>query len=417
MAHYIGLLVGSILCGFLSDIIGRKPVLVLGIMSMLIAVVTRPFVPSLEMVTFLEFINGFGSMVSYLVPFVLLTELVGPKMRLFGSFCVYLGFCVGLYLLLILVYFIREWELLMWAIGVPIGIFALVVIFFLDESPRWLISRGKMEKAMQSLKTIAKVNNMTLSLSVKDITIKDERTATFTQFLKELIKSKSLLWRLTIVSLNWFALNLVYYGISMNVAKFGGDLFVNYAASSSAELLAILFCWYTTNKIGRKKLFCTVMILGGVTCTSTIFTYLYANESQTWLTTSLAMIGKFFVSIAFFVVYMFTAELFPTVLRASSLGFASMTGRLGAISSAYIAELGTLIPSKFGSALPLIVYGVVGLTGGILSLYLPETTDIILPEYVNDAININRPEQNSQKSDGGEKSSVNNESQNGITYF
>ena len=51
--------------------IGRKPVLVLGIMSMLIAVVTRPFVPSLEMVTFLEFINGFGSMVSYLVPFVL----------------------------------------------------------------------------------------------------------------------------------------------------------------------------------------------------------------------------------------------------------------------------------------------------------------------------------------------------------
>ncbi|XP_052075510.1 solute carrier family 22 member 5-like [Mytilus californianus] len=140
-------------------------------------------------------------------------------MRLFASFCIYLGFCVGLYLLLILVYFIREWELLMWAIGVPI----------------------------------------------------------------ELIKSKSLLWRLSIVSMNWFALNLVYYGISMNVAKFGGDLFVNYAASSSAELLAILF-------------------------------------SQTWLTTSLAMIGKFFVSIAFFVVYMLTAELFPTVLRASSLG-------------------------------------------------------------------------------------------------
>lgn len=77
-----------------------------------------------------------------------------------------------------------------------------------------------------------------------------------------------------------FALNLIYYGISMNVAKFGGDLFVNYAASSSAELLAILFCWYTTNKIGRKKLFCTVMILGGVTCTSTIFTYLYANECE-----------------------------------------------------------------------------------------------------------------------------------------
>jgi len=58
-----------------------------------------------------------------------------------------------------------------------------------------------------------------------------------------------------------------------------------------------------------------------------------------WLTTTLAMTGKCFVSAAFFIVYIYTAELFPTVLRASVLGVASVSGRIGAISSAYIAEL------------------------------------------------------------------------------
>ena len=58
-----------------------------------------------------------------------------------------------------------------------------------------------------------------------------------------------------------------------------------------------------------------------------------------WLTTTLAMTGKFFVSAAFFIAYLYTVELFPTVLRASVLGVSSMSGRIGAISSAYIGEL------------------------------------------------------------------------------
>ena len=38
-------------------------------------------------------------------------------------------------------------------------------------------------------------------------------------------------------------------------------------------------------------------------------------------------------------VYIYTAELFPTVLRASVIGVSSMAGRAGSITSAYIGEL------------------------------------------------------------------------------
>jgi OCT family organic cation transporter-like MFS transporter 4/5 len=51
------------------------------------------------------------------------------------------------------------------------------------------------------------------------------------------------------------------------------------------------------------------------------------------------MAGKFFNTFTFFIVYIYTAELFPTVLRASVIGVSSMAGRVGAMTSAYIGEL------------------------------------------------------------------------------
>lgn len=75
----------------------------------------------------------------------------------------------------------------------------------------------------------------------------------------------------------------------------------------------------------------------------TIHIYIIPFSALVWLTTTLAMLGKFFCTITFFVIYIFTAELFPTVLRASVIGVASMTGRVGSISSAYVGELVSLI--------------------------------------------------------------------------
>jgi hypothetical protein len=43
--------------------------------------------------------------------------------------------------------------------------------------------------------------------------------------------------------------------------------------------------------------------------------------------------GKFAITIAFTVVYVFTAELFPTELRHTMLGTCSMVGRIGSITA------------------------------------------------------------------------------------
>jgi len=57
------------------------------------------------------------------------------------------------------------------------------------------------------------------------------------------------------------------------------------------------------------------------------------------MTVTLANIGKFGVSASFAVVYVWTAELFPTTVRTSGLGSSSMAGRVGSIVCPYIVEL------------------------------------------------------------------------------
>lgn len=62
----------------------------------------------------------------------------------------------------------------------------------------------------------------------------------------------------------------------------------------------------------------------------------------------LAMIGKFSITASFTVVYVYTSELYPTVIRNAGLCLSSMIGRLGSILAPYVSYIEKLvIPNKF----------------------------------------------------------------------
>ena len=61
-----------------------------------------------------------------------------------------------------------------------------------------------------------------------------------------------------------------------------------------------------------------------------------------WVTVVLANVGKFGISAAFAVIYVWSAELFPTVVRNSGMGSSSMMARVGGMVCPYIADLVSL---------------------------------------------------------------------------
>jgi OCT family organic cation transporter-like MFS transporter 4/5 len=51
------------------------------------------------------------------------------------------------------------------------------------------------------------------------------------------------------------------------------------------------------------------------------------------------MIGKFCVTCSFGIIYVYSAEIYPTVVRGVGVGSSSMVGRIGSILAPFVKEL------------------------------------------------------------------------------
>ena len=58
-----------------------------------------------------------------------------------------------------------------------------------------------------------------------------------------------------------------------------------------------------------------------------------------WVTTVLALLGKLGITCSFNSIYIWSAEIFPTVIRNAGMGASSSCARIGSMASPYIADL------------------------------------------------------------------------------
>lgn len=73
---------------------------------------------------------------------------------------------------------------------------------------------------------------------------------------------------------------MTYFGITMKVGNLGGDVYVNYLISTSAEVIALFVCLYVVERLGRKKIFSASMLICGIGCLCTIFSSLYGGPCK-----------------------------------------------------------------------------------------------------------------------------------------
>ena len=98
-----------------------------------------------------------------------------------------------------------------------------------------------------------------------------------------------------------------------------------------------------------------------------------------WPIVVLAMTGKYVSQVCWGIVYTYTNELFPTVIRSVALSFACSMARLGSMSAPYIGYLSTVHP-----VLPIFVFGTITFVMGIQAIALPETNNKKLPDTLQE---------------------------------
>ncbi|KAJ8314779.1 hypothetical protein KUTeg_006929 [Tegillarca granosa] len=360
MAFFGGFFVASFTIGSVSDTIGRKPVMYIFLLIMFGSNIALPWAPNILAFGILRFLNGLSTFMRQRLcksnARNTAMEIVGPGKRIqAGTFITFL-WCIGEFILCLFAYFIRNWQDLQLAITIPMATM-LVLGFFIPESPRWLIVKGKTSAARQILQKAAKTNKVDLPLDIISKNLTGE---------KEKAESAAVI-------------SMTYFGLTLSVGSLGGDIYINFLLSSFVELAGYISCLLLMDRIGRKRVHCGNLMIGGISCLLTIFPTLYAGASLKWTNTLLAMIGKFCISTTF-------AELFPTVIRGFAMGSFNIGARVAVMISPYILNLSDLVDSSFGKALPLIIFGSLGTIIAILSFNLPETLNEKLPETLEDLL-------------------------------
>ncbi|KAK7107421.1 organic cation transporter protein-like [Littorina saxatilis] len=378
-----GLLVGAFTTGIIADIIGRKLALMGMVALQAASSIAVAWAPSFVIYVVLRFLTGFTISGLFLVIFVLGMELVGPKKRMFVGIVVEMFWSAGVMLLGGIAYVVRDWDKLQMIMSFPI-LLLLSYWWLIPESPRWLLARGRDAEAEEIIRHAARVNKVMLPEKVFDNKTFDEVSQN--EKVWHIFTSRVLFIRTVILCLNWLVCSMVFYGLSLNSGNLGGSVYVNFQLMAVVELIAYTGCVLLLNRLGRKVTHIGCMMLGGGACLSTIFAVLYtAGEVKTWLTIALALIGKLGAAAAFAIIYVYSAELFPTIVRNSLMGVTCLFARLGGMISPYIADLEDIVGGQFGRALPLLVFGTTTIGVGLLCVFLPETLHRHLPESLEDA--------------------------------
>ncbi|KAG5064887.1 hypothetical protein GLYMA_02G311700v4 [Glycine max] len=155
----IGATVVTTCSGPLSDFLGRRPMLIISSVLYFASSLVMLWSPNVYILLFARLLDGLGiGLAVTLVP-LYISETAPPEIRgllntlpqFTGSAGMFFSYCMVFAMSLTKA---PNWRLMLGVLSIPSLIYFALTLFFLPESPRWLVSKGRMLEAKKVLQRL-----------------------------------------------------------------------------------------------------------------------------------------------------------------------------------------------------------------------------------------------------------------------
>ena len=371
-AALFGAVIGPLIFGKLADKYGRKRTYWVTISILIIGALGSACSMSLAQLFFWRLLLGIGIGGDYPLSSTIVAEYANRNDRgkLIASTFAMQGFGIatGVVVAFLLLY-ANTPEALAWRLLFALGaVPSLMILYFrlkFQETPLYEIFKGKIENAKSTVKEV--IGKETLGSDYIPSTTLSE----FARRYPNIILG---------TTLAWFLMDVSYYGTGIftpylaTLFGFSGTFAATKVSAILMLTMAVPGYWLAVAFIdseGRKKIqaigflamgiaFIILSIFGSIILkvSSLLFFFIYG---LTFLFTNYGPNTT---------TYVYPTELYPTSIRATGHGIASMSGKLGAAVSALLFPL---LLSKIGEFALIGLLGIVALAGFFITLALPET--------------------------------------------
>jgi putative MFS transporter len=351
-----GVVLGIAPAGLLADRVGRKRVMIGGTIAYSVLTFATGFAPGIATVIALRVLAGIAMGAVFPLPYAYSAELCPPGVR--GKFTgiadtfLSIGYFLSPLLALVLIPTADSggWRVMFFLGGIPI-VFAALAWKFVPESPRWSEAKGRISEADKVLREIeARVEaerGEPLPPPPPYVAPDDQPDPS-----RARIRGR----RLAMLSTTFGGLFFVFYSIQTfmptMVNKMGFTLTSAFAFTSIIVLVSIpgkLAEAFLVERWGRRPV---IIVFGTVAAVSAL---IFGFTSGPAAVLAIGCVMSFFGIGVDPAVKVYTAESFPTALRATGT---SMTEGIGRLFSGVIGP--ALIPPLLGAAGVHAVYLLVG---------------------------------------------------------
>ncbi|CAH1153891.1 unnamed protein product [Phaedon cochleariae] len=393
-AEYLetALLLGSF-CGlpitiYLVDKIGRKKSLLLASCVVLLAWIAKAFGNNIWYFFVARFFCGMSGNMAFVAAPMYIAEIADQKIRGFLSSIIYIMMLLGCLIVYsvgpYLPYYIPS------IIGVIVAGTELLIFSRVPESPLYLLSKNKPERALESLKYFKPYTNATKEMD------------DLVEVLREQQKNKGKFWDLLTVSSNRKAILIMtvlnagqhlcaYTVILMNlhlILEAAGSIYMDPPIAAilfaTLMLLAAMFASFQIDNYGRKVLLIFSSVLTAL-CLLSIAVYFNLKQmgvdvdGVSWIPIASVMVyGAVFKIGIGLVPIVVTAEIFPTDLKAIGMTLSDAMFILGGIVG---LQLYQWLSDSYGLYVSFYLFAACGFFIALFTIFVvPETKGRSLDE-------------------------------------